>query len=186
MPDLQRIHIDYRSQGLIVLGINEEEAQDVVTRFGSEYGLDFALLLDMGGKVNDVYGFRSLPTSVFIDSEGTIKEIRVGSVNYAEFQRLLADSLGLKTQVATQPTTPPILTIEGCTIEALNIRTGPGTSNSISGGLKQGECRLFDGRNADASWLRLSKERGASGERLWVSAQYINLKGSITTLPVAR
>ncbi len=186
MPDLQRIHAEYRGQGLIILGINEEEAQDVVTRFRNEYGLDFILLLDVSGEVNNLYGFRSLPTSVFVDSAGTIKEIRVGSMKYAEFQRLLASSFGLKPQADAQPFVSSTPTIEGCAVDALNIRTGPGTNHSISGGLKQGECRLFDGRNADASWLRLSKERGVSGQRLWVSAQYINLKGSINALPVAR
>jgi uncharacterized protein YraI len=77
--------------------------------------------------------------------------------------------------------------LEGCvTVGSLRVRNGPSTDYSVVAGLSDGECRVFDARNSSSTWLRLAIEDGAeNSERLWVFAEYIDLKGNIYELTVA-
>lgn len=80
MPAIQRMYIEYRDQGLVVLAVNVT-AQDNplnIQPFVERYGLTFPILLDETGQVSAAYGLRSLPTSYFIGRDGTIRDIVIG------------------------------------------------------------------------------------------------------------
>jgi cytochrome c biogenesis protein CcmG/thiol:disulfide interchange protein DsbE len=80
MPAIQRIYREYRDQGFVVLGINTTVQDDPfnIAPFVERYALTFPILLDETGVVSAAYGLRSLPTSFFIDRDGTIHEVVVG------------------------------------------------------------------------------------------------------------
>ncbi|MGH7311369.1 MAG: TlpA family protein disulfide reductase, partial [Candidatus Rokuibacteriota bacterium] len=97
MPALDRLHREFAAQGLAVIGVNAREDRDAVRRYARELGLSFPLLLDPGGKVNDVYGVIGLPTTFVIGRDGRAVAFAVGPREWAGvparalIERLLAE-----------------------------------------------------------------------------------------------
>ncbi len=80
MPVIEEYYHQYKDQGLIVLGVNstvQDNPLDVVP-FVQEYGLTFPILLDETGALGPKYELRSLPSTYFINRDGTIAEIVIG------------------------------------------------------------------------------------------------------------
>jgi cytochrome c biogenesis protein CcmG/thiol:disulfide interchange protein DsbE len=80
MPAIQSVYREYREQGFIVLAINitiQDNPLNIMP-FMEQYGLTFPVLLDETGEVSARYGLRSLPTSYFINRDGTIHEVVIG------------------------------------------------------------------------------------------------------------
>jgi cytochrome c biogenesis protein CcmG/thiol:disulfide interchange protein DsbE len=80
MPAIQKLYDEYRDQGFTVLAINMtfQDEPFAVIPFTQENGLTFPILLDETGQVAGKYELRSLPSSFFIDREGTIQEVVIG------------------------------------------------------------------------------------------------------------
>lgn len=80
MPAIQRYYQLYQDQGLTVLGVNstvQDNPLDIVP-FINEYNLTFPILLDETGQLGPKYDLRSLPSSYFINRDGTIYDIVIG------------------------------------------------------------------------------------------------------------
>jgi peroxiredoxin len=80
MPAIEKNYEQYKERGLIVLGVNatvQDNPLDIVP-FINEYGLTFPILLDEIGNVARKYELRSLPSSYFINRDGTINEVVIG------------------------------------------------------------------------------------------------------------
>lgn len=82
MPDLQQVSETYNGR-ITIIGVNDDESLDLVTDFAHELGLTYPLLLDNGRIVNNLYDIRSLPTTLFINADGTVAEVIIGPVNEA-------------------------------------------------------------------------------------------------------
>jgi Tol biopolymer transport system component len=84
------------------------------------------------------------------------------------------------------PTPPPLMGlvlsgVEGrVTAYGLNVRTGPGTAYPIIGGLSLGDSVEVVGKNTAGTWLQIAY----SGQEAWISAAYVDLTGSLATVPV--
>ena len=80
MPVFQDIFTDkiWGEDGLVVLDIDICESPSTVGEFVKEYGLTFPVLLDITRDVSLEYYVRVIPTTFFIDREGTIRDIRMG------------------------------------------------------------------------------------------------------------
>ena len=79
MPALEALWRSNNSAGLLVLGVDQGESAATVERFARDtVGTTFPLLLDTRREVGAEYGVRALPTTVFIDAEGRIHDIKVG------------------------------------------------------------------------------------------------------------
>ncbi|MBN1284095.1 MAG: LysM peptidoglycan-binding domain-containing protein [Anaerolineae bacterium] len=63
--------------------------------------------------------------------------------------------------------------------DELNTRSGPGVAYPVVGRLQRSDGVYMDGRNSDASWVRLVSSAGSS----WVNARYINTAYNIWSLP---
>lgn len=94
VPHFQDASVKYNGRAAI-LGIDQGEPLPVVADFASTYGLSYPLLLDLDGVVNRQYGVAALPTTVFVDANGTVREVYTGIVNGAvledRIERLLAE-----------------------------------------------------------------------------------------------
>lgn len=80
MPTIQKYYEQYKEQGFVVLGINstvQDNPLDVVP-FVNQYGLTFPILLDETGALGPKYDLRSLPSSFFINRDGSIAEVVIG------------------------------------------------------------------------------------------------------------
>jgi thiol-disulfide isomerase/thioredoxin len=78
MPDIEEVAKEYRADGLVVLAVNMQEDREAVVRYAETLGLTFPLLLDRNGSVSTRYNVTGLPTSYFVDREGTIQSMNIG------------------------------------------------------------------------------------------------------------
>lgn len=78
MPDLQARYDRWRADGFTVLAINFDEPADEVADYGREHGLDFPLVLDPGGEIQQLYQIRGYPTSYLVDRDGKILDVHIG------------------------------------------------------------------------------------------------------------
>lgn len=65
---------------MVVLAINEREKLENVERFAHDNGVSFAVWLDEDGWAGEIYQVRSIPTTYFIDAEGIIRTVQIGSI----------------------------------------------------------------------------------------------------------
>jgi peroxiredoxin len=79
MPYLQQIYEEWQVMGLILLAINIGESSSEVDKFMQSQGFTFPVLLDSNGAIAAQYGIKYIPTTFFIDSDGTIKEVMGGA-----------------------------------------------------------------------------------------------------------
>jgi dipeptidyl aminopeptidase/acylaminoacyl peptidase len=78
---------------------------------------------------------------------------------------------------AAAPTPTP--TLGRVTAYSLNVRAGPGTAYPIVGGLSLGDAVEVMGKNAAGTWLQIAY----NGEESWIAAAYVDLTGSLATVP---
>jgi peroxiredoxin len=89
MPTLQSINLDYEESDLSILAINNDEAEAQVRTFGQELGLTFPLLLDPGGETQKLFHVRAYPTSIFVDTQGVIRNIHFGILEETQIEQYL-------------------------------------------------------------------------------------------------
>jgi peroxiredoxin len=77
MPQMEKLHREFKDQGLEIIAVNFREDKQTVRKFVAELGLTFRILLDPDGSVSNEYGAWSLPLSYFVDRKG----IFIGKVN---------------------------------------------------------------------------------------------------------
>jgi cytochrome c biogenesis protein CcmG/thiol:disulfide interchange protein DsbE len=74
MPTIEKMYIEYKDEGFLVLGLNStyQDDQSKIAPFVKEFSLTFPILLDQTGVETAAYQVRSLPTSFFVNRDGTI------------------------------------------------------------------------------------------------------------------
>jgi cytochrome c biogenesis protein CcmG/thiol:disulfide interchange protein DsbE len=78
MPVLERLHREFGSRGLAVIGINAREDPDTARRYASDLRLSFPIVLDPGGKINGLYGVIGLPATFLVGRDGRAVAFGVG------------------------------------------------------------------------------------------------------------
>ena len=94
MPVLIRLQEQYREAGLIVVGVNIEEARSPAGDFAAEFGINFALPMDFDGDVTRRYGIGGTlgpPHTMFLGPDGVIRAIFRGQAPDARFEEATAD-----------------------------------------------------------------------------------------------
>ncbi len=89
MPDLQSVYMAHREQGVVILAINKEEDLATVAQFAKEMGLSFPIIANEDGDISRQYGALGLPTTYFINSDGTVALLRKGVMDEAFILREL-------------------------------------------------------------------------------------------------
>lgn len=91
---MERLHREFRGQGLALLGVNVEENPKQVARFVRDFQLTFPTLLDVDGEVTRLYRVRGLPATFLIDRTGRVVGHVIGARDWASpAARTLARSL---------------------------------------------------------------------------------------------
>lgn len=98
-PALQEAYARYRDEGLLIVGVNVTGSElkqgntlEDVQAFADEFGVEYPIALDVEGEASQAFRVLPLPTSFFIDTQGTIRFVRVGEINADEIA-VLFDSL---------------------------------------------------------------------------------------------
>jgi DsbE subfamily thiol:disulfide oxidoreductase len=77
MPELVAAYERYQAQGLVIVGVNLQEADEKVLEFAREFGVAFPLVIDRTSQVGEVWRLggpvKGIPTSYFIDASGVIR-----------------------------------------------------------------------------------------------------------------
>jgi len=76
MPMTELLHRQLNDKGLIVLGIDDENAEEQ-SAFLRKFGYSFSSLVDPANKVSNLYNVGGIPTTVLIDNEGKIRAYEV-------------------------------------------------------------------------------------------------------------
>jgi thiol-disulfide isomerase/thioredoxin len=89
MPHLEKLHREFGGRGLVVIGINVAEPQDLVRRFLDANRFTFTALLDPNGVVAGRYRAHFIPTTVFIDAQGKVAVVQYGWGNEQDLRMAL-------------------------------------------------------------------------------------------------
>lgn len=82
MPHLQSVSEAYAGQAAI-WGVNQAESPETIQDFQNETQVTYPLLADQDWTVNRLYGVANLPTTVFVDAQGIVREVFVGTMSRA-------------------------------------------------------------------------------------------------------
>ncbi len=80
LPALQALHDEYRSRGLVVVGVNATNQDDHLAAEAllDELGITFPIVYDELGQASRAYLLRSLPSTFVIDRDGIIRSVIFG------------------------------------------------------------------------------------------------------------
>lgn len=82
MPHFEEAHHLYEGE-VAILGVNQAESAETIAGYARDHGLTYPLLIDDDMKVNNLYGILNLPTTIFIDHNGIVREVLIGSISQA-------------------------------------------------------------------------------------------------------
>jgi peroxiredoxin len=71
----------YRDPQFVIITINNQEEQAVVSQFLKRGSYQVTTFLDESGAVGEQYALRNLPATYFIDKDGIVQDVFVGSLN---------------------------------------------------------------------------------------------------------
>lgn len=78
MPELVHAYDKYAEDGLVVIGLNQQESESIIRPFVEDYGVDFPVMIDRVGEVGDEFRTTGLPETFFIDRDGIVREHFIG------------------------------------------------------------------------------------------------------------
>ena len=89
MPLLEETYKQYKDQGFVVLAVNLNESDVVITSFQQKLGLTFPIVVDKSDAVSRAYDIVPLPTSYFVDREGVVRGLWKGEIRKPQLEELL-------------------------------------------------------------------------------------------------
>jgi peroxiredoxin len=94
MPDLETLYQRFAPQGLVILGISDEDAGKVKP-FIEQQRISYPVLLDPGRKVNEQFQIDGIPKTFIYDREGKIVAQSIDMRTQKQFLEMLAQA-GIK------------------------------------------------------------------------------------------
>jgi len=101
IPKLGALQARYGAQGLSVLGMSTETAQDVAL-FAQRVAMRYPVAIDKDAETTRSYGVASLPTLVVIDKRGVVRDVAIG-YDSSEDARLDSSVRALLAEPAPPP-----------------------------------------------------------------------------------
>ncbi len=96
MPDLAAVYNAHKSEGFVILGVNDQERQETVMDFLALNPLPYPILLDVDSRVARAYGVSFLPASFLIDRRGVLRATMPGQSNRAQLEAAIQPLLAEK------------------------------------------------------------------------------------------
>jgi cytochrome c biogenesis protein CcmG/thiol:disulfide interchange protein DsbE len=92
-PRLEAVWRAYRDRGVVVVGVNVQDAEPAARRFIEEFGLTFPNGPDAGGRVAIDYGVYGIPELFVVGRDGRITYKHVGAVSEVVLARRIDEGL---------------------------------------------------------------------------------------------
>jgi cytochrome c biogenesis protein CcmG, thiol:disulfide interchange protein DsbE len=107
-PTIEEVYETHRPQGLVVIGVSVQESSVAdVLAYAKTYGLQYTIGFDGTSAVYRAYHVYGLPTQVFIDRQGLVRQVWNGPLSLSQAEQMLAPLLGSGTPVGSSGTTRP-------------------------------------------------------------------------------
>jgi len=84
----------HAADGLAIVGVLTDDPPDPARQFVADYGATWPTVQDPNGAIKAAYRVAARPQSYFIDRAGILRQIQVGQVTDADFDRLFASISG--------------------------------------------------------------------------------------------
>jgi peroxiredoxin len=94
MPDLEALYNQFKDQGLVVLGISDEDTGKVKPYIDQNH-YRYPILLDPEGKLHKAYSIEGIPKGFLYDREGKLVAQAIDMRTRQQFMEML-DQAGLK------------------------------------------------------------------------------------------
>jgi peroxiredoxin len=102
MPWFVDLQNKYRDQGFEIVGIAmDDSGKDAVQKFAKEMGVNYTILMGKEAVGEDYGGVMGLPTTFYIDRNGTIIESNQGLISRSEIEDNIKKALASKAQQHT-------------------------------------------------------------------------------------
>ncbi len=82
VPHFEKVSLEYDGRAAI-LGVNQAESAETITQFRQNTHVTYPLLVDEDMEINRKYIVANLPTTIFVDANGIVREVFVGTMNQA-------------------------------------------------------------------------------------------------------
>lgn len=92
-PDIESAYEQYAGAGLIVLAVDVGEGQATVQGYVQRVGLKYLIGGDQSTEISAQYHVSGLPTHYFIDANGVIRDMQLGSIGKQNIEKKLASIL---------------------------------------------------------------------------------------------
>lgn len=85
-PALERVWRSYRDQGIMVVGVNIQDAEGDARAFLGQFNITYANGPDMRGNVTVDYGVIGLPVTFFVDRNDIVQRRWVGAISESQLR----------------------------------------------------------------------------------------------------
>jgi thiol-disulfide isomerase/thioredoxin len=91
MPALQAFYEKYKSDGFVLVAIDQGETALQVMPFVNEFELTFPVWLDTGNEAGRIFKTMSLPSSYVIDRNGQVRLMWIGGISKRNLEKFVPD-----------------------------------------------------------------------------------------------
>ena len=107
-PTLRDVYNAHSADGLALVAISvQETTPDDVRAYVQRYALPFTVGFDATSAIFHTYHAYGLPTQLFLDRDGVIRDVVLGPVNRAQAEQILAPLLAPSGSAPPGASTPP-------------------------------------------------------------------------------
>lgn len=86
MPHMEELYAEYEEKGIEIVAVSVDKNSMVIEDFYNRLNLSFPLVHDKNGTVMDRYQVVPLPTSYFINPDGTIERVVKGPLTLEKLE----------------------------------------------------------------------------------------------------
>lgn len=102
-PDIQAAYEQYKDSGLVILAVDVGEDPGTVRSYVEHTGLTYRFVADQATEIAAQYRIAGLPTHFFIDADGLVRDMRIGSLGRKTIDEKIAIILPPSPTAKEQP-----------------------------------------------------------------------------------
>ena len=93
-PLLATLVARHAADGFVVVGVLTDDPVEPARQFAAQYGGTWPTVIDPGGVLKSAYHIVGKPQSFYVDRNGIYRDIQIGEVTDADFERKYAEISG--------------------------------------------------------------------------------------------
>lgn len=91
MPTLLAFYEKYKSEGFVLIAVNQGDAVQDINPFVGEYKLTFPIWLDQSSSAGRAFNTMNLPSSYVIDRGGQVRLMWIGGISQKNLEKYVPD-----------------------------------------------------------------------------------------------